>query len=322
MICDKYSSSYIDGKCFVAITYPFSCHDALLVENLRLDEITAYIRDKQINKAYVQNCSDFSFLTQCQSLEYIAIELRAPFDFYTQLKKKSRIPYDLSSLQNLSGLVSLDIRENEREGSKASVVIDISKLEMLQSYAGNYKFIKNLSNATQLRSLRLTHFDHADISELAGLSHLDTLHLSFSKIQSLDGCSSLPKLQCLYLHNNRSLEDISDLEYLSQTLTALRIENCSKIQDFSVLESLSQIELLELSGRGTIPSLSFIRNMPHLKTLIFSMDIIDGDLSFCDNLSWVYSEYNRRHFNRNNTDLPRVLFFHGNEGIDEWRRLE
>lgn len=322
MICDKFTSSYLDGRCFVAITYPFSKHDALLVEDLRLDELVKYIQDRSINKAYVQHFSEFSFLLQCQSLEHIAIELRMPFNDYSQLKRKTKIQYDLSPLEQLSGLLSLDLRENERCGSKAQAKIDICKLPLLQQYSGDFRFTNNLFQGINLRSLRLIHLDHTDFSELSHLINLDTLHLSFSKMESLKGCSSLSKLQCLYLHNNRSLTDISDLRYVSQSLKALRIENCSNIQDYSVLQRLNNLELLELSGKASIPDLSFIRNMPNLKTLLLSVNVLDGDLSLCDKLTWVYSEYNRKHYNRKDRELPKDIFYHGNENIDEWRRFE
>ena len=322
MIFDKFTSSYLDGKCFVAITYPYSKHDALLVEDLRLEELVQYIQDRRINKAYVQHFSEFSFLLQCQSLEHIAIELRMPFNDYSKLNRKTRIQYDLSPIEQISSLLSLDLRENERYGSRAQAKIDICRLPLLQQYSGDFGFTNNLFQGINLRSLRLVHLDHTDFSELSHLINLDTLHLSFSKIESLKGCNSLSKLQCLYLHNNRTLKDISDLQHVSQSLKALRIENCPNIHDYSVLQTLNNLELLELSGKGSIPDLSFIRNMPNLKTLLFSINVLDGDLSLCDKLSWVYSEQNRKHYNRKDRELPKDKFYHGNEDIDEWRRFE
>ncbi len=62
----------------------------------------------------------------------------------------------------------------------------------------------------------------------------------------------MKKLQCLYLYDNRSLSDISELEGVKNSLKALRIENCAKIKDFSVLEKLENLELLDLSGSNEI----------------------------------------------------------------------
>ncbi len=129
-------------------------------------------------------------------------------------------------------------------------------------------------------------------------------------------------MQCLYLHYNRSLKDISALSKVKKTLKALRIENCSKIEDFSVLAELENLELLELSGSNTLPSLSFIKSMKNLKTFVFNMNVEDGDLTPCLNLSYVYSEKNRKNYNLKDKDLPKNAYVRGNEDIEEWRRLE
>ena len=322
MTFDQFTSSYIGGKCFVSVTYPFNTHDALLVENLKLEELIEYINREQISKVFVQNLPSFSFLCQCPSVQHITIELRLPFGEYSQLKSKSRINYDLSPIYALPNLLSVDVRENEREGSKPIASIDLDKLPLLQQFSGSYRMLACLTHAPNMRSMRLTHYDKDSFADFAQFDNLDTLELSFSKIQTLSGCSHLSKLQCLYLKYNRKLLDISDLKYVRHTLKALRIENCPNINDFSVLELLGNLELLELSGSNVIPSLSFVRKMPKLKTLVFSVTVQDGDLSVCDNLSWAYSEKNKKHYNRKDEELPKRCFFHGNEGIDEWRRFE
>jgi len=322
MIFDQFTSSYIDGKCFVSVTYPFNSHDALLVENLQLQELVEYIHKKEISKVFIQNLSSFAFLCHCPSVKHIAIELHLPFNEYMQLKSKSKINYDLSPMYTLPDLLSIDIRENERNGAKPIASIDVKKVPFLQQYSGSYRFLIDMNHALNMRSMRLSHFDKDDLAEFAQLVNLDTLELSFSKIQTLFGCSQLSKLQCLYLKYNRKLQDISDLKNVAHTLKALRIENCPNIIDFSVLELLENLELLELSGSNVIPSLSFVRKMPKLKTLVFNVLVQDGDLSVCDNLSWAYSEKNKKHYNRKDEQLPKQCFFHGNEGIEEWRKFE
>ena len=67
------------------------------------------------------------------------------------------------------------------------------------------------------------------------------------------------------------------------TLKALRVENCPKIQDFSVLGELENLELLELAGSNTLPNLDFLKTMKNLKTFTFSMNVLDGNLDPCLN---------------------------------------
>ena len=87
--------------------------------------------------------------------------------------------------------------------------------------------------------------------------------------------------------------DISALKGVKDSLRALRIENCAKIKDFSVLEELENLELLELTGSNVLPSLDFMKGMKSLKTLILKMNVLDGDLSRCLDLSYVYAKIHR-----------------------------
>lgn len=109
-------------------------------------------------------------------------------------------------------------------------------------------------------------------------------------------------------------------------MRALRIENCPKIDDFSVLSELENLEFLELSGKNELPNLSFIKDMKNLKTFIFSMNVKDGDITPCLGLSHVYSMRNHRYYNLKDDDLPKCSnvenIVRGNEMIELWRRLD
>ena len=181
---------------------------------------------------------------------------------------------------------------------------------------------KNYNNIKTVKSLGVSNYKEADLTNLFSSSILDTLIVIQCKIKSLEGLQKSEKMQCLYLYYNRSLQDISALSKVKKTLRTLRIENCPKIEDFSVLGELENLELLELSGGNTLSSLSFLKSMKNLKTFAFSMNVLDGDLSPCLNLSYVYSERNRKHYNLKNADLPKGQYVRGNETIEEWRRFE
>ena len=84
---------------------------------------------------------------------------------------------------------------------------------------------------------------------------------------------------------------------MKKSLKALRIENCPKITDFSVLSELENLELLELTGRNVLTNLEFLKSMKNLNTFTFNMLVENGDLSPCLNLEYVYSEKDRKHYN-------------------------
>ena len=129
-------------------------------------------------------------------------------------------------------------------------------------------------------------------------------------------------MQCIYLHHLYSLRDISALAKVKKTLRALIIDSCHKITDISVLEELENLELLEIHGKNQLPSLQFIRKLKKLKTLHFTVNILDGDLTPCLDLEWASYWPNRRHYNLKNTDLPKKEGSpRGNDNIEEWRRI-
>ena len=58
MLFSSYNSKYIDGLQFVPVTFPYNVHDALLIENLHVQQLIEYCNNKQIKKAFVQGFSD------------------------------------------------------------------------------------------------------------------------------------------------------------------------------------------------------------------------------------------------------------------------
>lgn len=322
---NEYNSKYIDGKCFVPVTFPYNKPDGILLENLKLGDLIDYIQKNQIKKAYLFQIVDYGFLKECPDLEHIAIEFSLPFSEYSNCAKKGSkivMQYDLSPLYSLSKLKTLSAWENEEPFMQTNISIDVSRLVNLQSLTSDYSYLYNLEKMKGLKLLNLYHYSKENLLDLPLIGELETFKLTFSKLQDFTGIEKAESLQCLYLHHNRLLKDISSLKSLKRSLKALRIENCPKIEDFSVLAELENLELLEICGNNTLPSLSFIKSMKNLKTFVFNVNVEDGDLSHCLDLSYVYSEKNRKHYNLKDKDLPKGTYVRGNENIEEWRRLE
>lgn len=317
-------TKHVDGIQFVPVTYPFNRPDGILINNLELQRLIDYINERNTQKAFIQGMSDFEFLRQCPSLEYLSIELQLPFREYGELQVRGKNlikKYNLDCLYDLPGLKSISIYNNEMPDIKPELQLDLERLTELQKYSGEYAFISNTDNPS-LKCLALNGYKERNLNKLVGLKNLETIDLTSSKLGSLDGCEALSRLQCLYLYYNRALKDIHALDAVRNSLKALRIVNCPKIEDFSVLGELENLELLHLYGKNVLPSLDFIKKMKNLKTFIFYMPVLDGDLSPCLNLSYVHSGIDRRHYNIKDKDLPKNHYVWGNEDLEEWIRLE
>lgn len=315
-----------DGYIFVPLVYPYNVFDAILIrypENAvcfsphlpyskrNLDEHIALINELKLEKAMII-ANNIDFIEACPSLKHLKI---IP-------SEDSGNGFDYSPLYHMPGIKSLWGATVYGRNEELFTTLDYSKIKGIESFGVSNSYYLNYQNVTTLKSLGLSNNKDQDLQNIFSSSELDTLSIIQCKIKALEGIQKSKKLQCLYLYYNRSLQDISALQKAKDTLQALRIENCPKINDFSVLGELENLELLELSGSNELPDLSFLKKLKKLKTFIFSMNVKDGDLSPCLNLSYVYSVKNRKHYNLKDKDLPKDQYVHGNDSIENWRRLE
>ena len=62
--------------------------------------------------------------------------------------------------------------------------------------------------------------------------------------------------------------------------------------------------------------------MEKLKTFIFSMEVLDGDITPCLGLSYVFMMRSKKYYNLKDKELPKGEYVRGNEDIEMWRRMD
>lgn len=311
---------------FGSVTFPGNVKDAIIVKHpyhmictpgviastRSLEEHIEFINRHKIEKAHII-APNIEFITACPSLKYLLISPAGidedNFD-YSPL-------YDMPQIKSLGCPTTYGLFID-----KFRTTIDLGKIRGLESVHIYDKGQLNYKEIKTLKSLGFGSYDGEDLVGAFSSTIIDTLTLIECKIRTLEGIQLSPKMQCVYLYYNRRLKDISALSKCKKTLRALRIECCSKIEDFSVLGELENLELLQLTGSNELPNLDFLKNMKNLKTFIFNVNVKDGDLSPCLWLSYVHSSRIRRHYNLKNADLPHNKYYRGNDSIEEWRRTE
>ena len=305
-----------DGFEFDSIVYPYNKYTAIKIniEQHNIEKYVEYINEKRIEQAEIV-MPNLEFLKRCPTLKklYIIPSYNATKDF------------DFSPLYEMGEIESLHCINQYGERMQHYAIIDYSKIHGLKELSLDANCAsKNFNKIESLKTLRIGGFlgKNKDLTDLFSSVVLDTLELNECKEQSLEGIEKSKKLQCLYINYNRSLKDIKALGKVKETLRALRIRNCPKIEDFSILKELENLEMLELYGNSSLPDLSFLQSMKKLKSFIFDFNIEDGDLTKCLGLEYVYCSRGRKHYNLKDSDLPKGKFFAGNENIEEWRRLE
>lgn len=277
---------------------------SLLESKKTLVEHIDLINKHKLEKVLIISNS-IEFIKSCPSLKYIQISPSVPRD-----------EFDYSPLYEMPEIKSLNCRMSYGENQ----TIDYSKINGLEDIHITNNYQINFENIGTLKSLAITDYLEKDISKLYTSKKLDTLLIFTSKIKNIKGIDNSSSMQCLYLINNRSLEDISELEKVNKTLRALTIENSSKLTNFEVLSKLTNIEYLKITGSNKIPNMEFIKELKNLKTLILEIEIENGDLTPCLGLSYVYVK-GKKHYNLKDKDLPKGKYIKGNENIEEWRRI-
>ena len=262
-----------------------------------LEEHIEYIRQNNVKSAIVI-AEDISFLNQCPSLEALWIKPAynaEEFD-YSPLYKMNNIKW--LHCETIYG----GIYHNTKYTS-----IDYSHFTNLETLrACDKKGHLNIDKAKNVSTLCLWEVpkDKNLKGVLPGNSVVD-LSITHSSIHTLEGIETADKLSKLELCYCRKLNDISILSHCAETLTDLIIDHCGNLEDLSVLNELHNLESLTLRGNNNIENISFLHQMPKLKRFECKVNILDGDLSLCENIPSVWI-LDRRHYSHKNKDLQKV----------------
>ena len=260
-----------------------------------LEEHIEYIRQNNVKSAIVI-AEDISFLTKCPSLESLWI-----------MPAVNAEEFDYSPLYKMENVKWLQCETIYGEYDSKSTSIDYSHFPNLETLRiCDKKGHLNIDKAKNVSKLFLweTPKDKNLKGVLSGNSIVN-LSITHSSIHSLEGLEVANKLSKLELCYCSKLNDISILSNCAETLTDLVIDHCGNLEDFSVLNELHNLESLTLRGNNKVENISFLRQMPKLKSFECKVNILDGNLSLCENIPSVWI-LDRRHYSHKNKDLPKV----------------
>lgn len=307
-----------DGYKFDAIVYPYNRPKALVVDEQPNDDMLQYIRSNQIEQLSVDLAVvDCSFLRELPQVKYLSINLNT----FRRVTSHLQIEYDLTPVYELKLLVMLRIGDNLLCEKLKSVFLDVSRFPALEYLTGPAYYYRNIEQTTGLKSLGLGSWHNVTIPQLNEADRLDTLSLSFCSAESLAGIENSKQMRVLDLSRCRKLRDISQLRAVADTITAMRIEGCNQISDWSVLGELKNLELLEITGSLVLPDLSFIKD-GHPNTFILGAKVANNDLMPCLQTNYAYCMRSYKTYNLTDKQLPKGKYSHGNALVEEWRRLE
>lgn len=280
----------IHCECWSPRMYGFPSHS--------LEEHIAFINQNKLEKAIII-AEDISFITRCPTLKYLRIILAdsAPSKFdYSPL-------YDMPEIKQLTCTTAYG-------GSHEpySTTVDYARVSGLSDLGVSGKGHLNYNLVDTLEALNVSgNKIHRDLENISNSKNLKKLWLLQCSLQTLEGIKRFQNLQNFSISYMRSLQDISQLSSVANSLRALSIENCPKITDFSCLYDLVNLEHLCLHGKNDLPSLQFLERMDKLQTFTFSMNVVDCDLTPCLQIPYASSFKNKKQYNLKDKDLPKQL---------------
>lgn len=189
--------------------------------------------------------------------------------------------------QNLQALYSLRKIRGMEISARCLEILDLSKFENLEYLLirGQPENVAQLENCKKLRILKCLQWKMSDLTKLKSIKTLRGLEIEFcDSLQSLNGIGNLTILEKVSIIYCSKLRQIEELKGVKDSLKRLILEDCNKIEDLSTIALLCNLEFLLLSsfqtrGVNKLPSLKFIREMPHLKEFLTDYKIEDGDLT-------------------------------------------
>lgn len=269
---------------------------AFLRSRKSLEEHIRLVNENHIKRAMIVG-ENIEFLQRCLSLEEITV--------YPSI---NAVNFDFSPLYDMPNLRKLICQTTYGPNEEHTSYVDYSRFSSLSELIINGpKGHKNVHLVRGLTHLALENGQPTTRTLVGAFDgeKLEELSLTESTISSLDGVEQANRIRRLELYYNRRLVDISALTRVRDTLKELDIENCGKIRDFSVLSTLHRLEKLRMVGNNSLPDLSFIHEMPNLKSFTLTMNVEDGNLDMCMSIPYV-SIRNRKHFNRRDDEFSKI----------------
>lgn len=191
------------------------------------------------------------------------------------------IELNSNSIKNIEGLYNL---KNLESIHSVNQKINYSKFPKLRAVFGelsNYSY-ESFHKLTGLEKIRLFKYKYDDIQFLSENKNLKNLMLTKSKILSLKGLESISGIEILELNHNRRLHTLEGLSESHKNLVKFKNTSLPKLHEVNEhLVKASNLKFIELSAKK-IDSFKFLDSLVNLELVNIHNKLTipdDGDMS-------------------------------------------
>ena len=254
----------------------------LMIESDRLDEYVRYAKDKSITRIAMQR----NYGYKLENVGFLE-----EHNFFTTVTIGEDIN-NISAVHYVKDIQTLSLSIDKQS-------VDLTKFPHLTKCSINWNNnIVGLDKENEIKLLIIWQFKpkSKNFEGLKGCIKIESLEITESNIQSLNGIEKLKQLNHLETYYVRNLKNLKGLEKLPY-LKNLWLNNCPNLEGYETdLRCLKHLEQLRLNRCGDLPSLQFIQSLPKLKTISFvGTNVVDGNMT--PTLELEYAGYdNKRHY--------------------------
>lgn len=207
---------------------------------------------KQLEVAYGNELiNDISPMKDMKNLESV---------IFKSLKSSKEKPLNLEALKQSAGLTKLDFYATKVSNTDA--LANLKKLEDVSFYMSGIESIDFVKGTPQLTKLNLYGFGHTfknyePLTSLSQLTELDIYMNPQATDENLKVLEKLTTLTKIAMSNNKVATSLDFLKNCKDMME-IRASWCEKLADFSALEGMEKLKMLEVSG-SRLTSIDFLK---------------------------------------------------------------
>jgi len=237
--------------------------DQLIINVSKIDLIADYMQKNDLKNITVNSryfpVDDLEFLKKLPFIERISIVDN---------------DHDITPINNLHQLRQIGIGEPKN-------TIDFNNFPYLEDLGISWsEKIKNIENATNLKSLWLSKYKATSLERFKNFNKLTFLYLYLPSIISLKGIDGLYSLKELNIDTASKLESLEGLNEKLSNLECLYIYSSKNLHDYSLISKIVSLKQLELRKTGDAESINFLSKLTNLKKVVLGFKVVDGNMNY------------------------------------------
>lgn len=187
---------------------------------------------------------------------------------------------DITPLNSLPNLERFGSSSESKNG-----FLDFKNVPKLKEliFKWNPKLYVNFSECKNLKCLNIYSLPYNSLEFVSEMPDIEILEIyRATKLETLKGIERLKYISRLVLYSVPKLTNINSLKLIAPSLKKLSFELARKVEDFQVLDQLTNLESFYIYESASIHSIQFLKKLKDLRYAYIGTEVLDGDVAFLE----------------------------------------